>query len=165
MREAIGSAFIVNLILIFIAVISALLIGSINYSKAYKVKDRIIYVIEKHDGWDAIDNDPNTITTQEEVDLQLKSLGYRIDSGFNSNCERIYRKKFGSSYKADNLVHGRNLGVNQYNYCVYKVHYDSGIGDYYSVTTFMRFDIPLIGGLLVFPISGETSVMYEPIDN
>ena len=159
MREAIGSAFIVNLILIFIAVISALLIGSINYSKAYKVKDRIVYTIEKYDGWSQ--------DAQDEIDKQLKALGYRIDSGFNSNCESLYKKKYGSSYEKNGseLVHGKNLGANQYNYCVYRVRYESGIGDYYSVTTFMRFDIPLIGGLLVFPISGETSVMYEPIDN
>ena len=159
MREAIGSAFIVNLILIFIAVISALLIGSINYSKAFKVKDRIVYVIEKYDGW----ND----ASQTEVDKQLRSLGYRVDSGFNSNCESLYKKKYGSSYEKNGseLVHGKNLGTNQYNYCVYRVRYESGIGDYYSVTTFMRFDIPLIGGLLVFPVSGETSVIYEPIDN
>lgn len=157
MREAIGSAFIVNMILVFIAVISALLIGSINYSKAYKVKDRIVYVIEKYDGW--------SDTTQTEIDKQLKSLGYRIDSGYNSNCESLYKKKYGSFYNADYLKHGRNDGTNKFNYCVYLVHFDSGIGDYYSVTTFMRFDIPLIGGLLVFPISGETSVIYQPIDN
>ena len=46
MREAIGSAFLVNLILVFMGVISALIVGSISYSKAYKAKDRIIYVIE-----------------------------------------------------------------------------------------------------------------------
>ena len=163
MREAIGSAFIVNLILIFIAVISALLIGSINYSKAYKVKDRIIYIIEKYDGMSENQDDPARI----EIDKQLKSLGYRIDNGFNSDCESLYKRKYGSSYEKNGskLVHGKNIGVNQYNYCVYRVRFDSSIGDYYSVTTFMRFDIPLIGGLLVFPISGETSVMYEPIDN
>lgn len=157
MREAIGSAFIVNMILVFIAVISALLIGSINYSKAYKVKDRIIYTIEKYDGWSE--------GTQNEVDSQLKSLGYRIDSGFNSDCEKLYKKKYGSAYDAKYLKHGQNAGASQYNYCVYLVDLKTSIGNYYSVTTFMRFDIPLIGGLLTFPISGETSVIYEVVDN
>ena len=157
MREAIGSAFIVNLILIFIGVISALVIGSISYSKAYKVKDRIIYIIEKNDGW--------SDSVKAEVDKNLKSIGYKIDSGFNSNCERIYERRYGSSYDAANLVHGANIGEGQYDYCVYKNHYDSSIGDYYSVTAFMHFDIPLIGGFLEFPISGETSVIYEVIDN
>lgn len=157
MREAIGSAFIVNLILIFIGVISALVIGSISYSKAYKVKDRIIYIIEKHDGW--------STSTEEEINKNLKTIGYKIDSGYNSSCERIYQKRYGSSYDQSRLVHGANLGNGQYDYCVYQNHYDSGIGDYYSVTTFMHFDIPLIGGLLEFPVSGETSVIYSVIDN
>ena len=157
MREAIGSAFIVNLILIFIGVISALVIGSISYSKAYKVKDRIVYIIEKHDGW-------NT-AAEEEVTKNLKSIGYKIDNGYRSKCESIYERRYGSSYDAANLVHGKNDGSGKYDYCVYKNHYDSGIGDYYSVTTFMHFDIPLIGGLLEFPVNGETSVIYEVMDN
>jgi hypothetical protein len=157
MREAIGSAFIVNLILIFIGIISAILVGSIGYSKAYKVKDKIIYIIEKYDGWS---ND-----TQTEIDKSLRSIGYQVGSGTNFSCERIYRKKLGSAFKNENLVHGANLGYNQYNYCVYRNRYDSGIGDYYSVTTFMSFDIPFIGNFLQFPVSGETSVIFEPIDN
>lgn len=160
MREAIGSAFLVNLILIFIAVISALVIGSISYSKAYKVKDKIIYAIEKYDGW--------TNKTQTEVDKSLMSIGYKVNSGKNSSCEKIYKRKIGDKYKVENLIHGANLGVNEFDYCVY--HYkatDFGgqLGDYYGVTTFMHFDIPLIGGLLEFPVSGETSVIYDVIDN
>lgn len=157
MREAIGSAFIVNLILIFIGVISALVIGSISYSKAYKVKDRIVYTIEKHDGWNS--------DTEQEVDKQLKSIGYKVDSGYNSDCEKIYRKRYGSSFDIGKLVHGANLGAGKYDYCVYENTYNNGIGVYYSVTSFMHFDVPLIGGLLEFPVSGETSVIYDVIDN
>ena len=70
MREAVGSAFLVNLILIFIGVISALVIGSISYSKAYKVKDRIVYVIEKYDGF--------TEAAQNELDTSLRNIGYSM---------------------------------------------------------------------------------------
>ena len=43
MREAIGNTFIVNLLMVFLGVMSALLVGSVSYSKAFKVKNRIIY--------------------------------------------------------------------------------------------------------------------------
>ena len=166
MREAIGSAFIVNLILVFIGVISALLVGSISYSKAYKIKDRIVYVIEKYDGYTTCDmNDSKSMCAQKEIDKQLKSIGYKVGTGSTFNCETILQRRYGSNYKTENLVHGADLGYNQYNYCVYKNKYDSSPGDYYTVITFMEFDIPLIGGLLKFPISGETSLIYEPIDN
>ena len=157
MREAIGSAFLVNMILLFIGVISALLIGSISYSKAYKVKDRIIYVIEKYDGF--------STEAQTEIDKQLKSIGYKVGSGSNFNCEAIFKRRYGSNYDSNNLLHGANLGYNQYNYCVYRNHYDSSPGTYYTVITFMEFDVPLIGNYLKFPISGETSLVYDVIDN
>ena len=157
MREAVGSAFIVNLILIFIGVISALLIGSISYSKAYKIKDRIIYTIEKYDGW--------SDATKNEIDKQINAIGYKLNDGASSRCPSIFSKRLGDNYISGNLVHGNNLGTNQYNYCVYRNHYESSPGDYYTVVTFMTFDIPLIGGLLQFPVSGETSVIYEVINN
>ena len=157
MREAIGSAFIVNLILVFIGVISALLIGSISYSKAYKIKDRIVYIIEKYDGF--------TDEAKKEIDKQIISIGYKLNDGTSSKCEGLFKRRYGSNYKEENLLHGKNLGVNQYNYCVYKNHYDSSPGSYYTVVTYMTFDIPLIGGLLQFPVSGETSLVYDVIDN
>ena len=166
MREAIGSAFIVNLILIFIGVISALLIGSISYSKAYKVKDRIVYVIEKYDGFTTCDmSNSNENCAQKEIDKKLKSIGYKVGTGGSFNCESIFSRRYGEKYESENLLHGKDLGYNQYNYCVYKNKYQSSPGSYYSVVTFMEFDIPLIGGLLKFPISGETSLIYDVIDN
>ena len=156
MREAVGSAFIVNLILIFIGVISALLIGSISYSKAYKIKDRIIYTIEKYDGW--------SDATKNEIDKQINAIGYKLNDGNSSKCPSILSRRYGN-YDPKKLVHGANLGVNQYNYCVYENNYESAPGKYYTVITFMTFDIPLIGGLLQFPVSGETSVIYEVINN
>ncbi|MDD3821802.1 MAG: hypothetical protein ACOXZW_02360 [Bacilli bacterium] len=36
-----------------------------------------------------------------------------------------------------------------------------GVGTYYSVTTFISFDFPVVGNLLRFPITGETRVMIN----
>ena len=164
MRESIGSAFLVNLILVFMGVISALLIGSISYSKAYKAKDRIVYIIEKYDGY--------TDAAKKEITTSMGNLGYTIDGGSGSKCESIYKRKNGSKFDRDKLVHGANDGVSKYDYCVYKhdctssdVESGSCIATYYSVTTFMHFDIPLLGGILKFAVSGETSLVYDVIDN
>ena len=147
MREAVGSAFIVNLILIFIGVISALLIGSISYSKAYKIKDRIIYTIEKYDGW--------SDATKNEIDKQINAIGYKLNDGNSSKCPSILSRKYGN-YAVEFVGNVET---------VYENDYESAPGKYYTVITFMTFDIPLIGGLLQFPVSGETSVIYEVIDN
>ena len=47
MREAIGGGLLLNIVIIIIGVISAFLIGSVAYSKAYKAKNRIISVFFK----------------------------------------------------------------------------------------------------------------------
>ena len=97
----------------------------------------------------------------------MKKIGYSIDNTDSSKCESIYSRKGG--YDPNNLLHGRNDGNSKYDYCVYK--YDCNTSDgscistYYGVTTFMHFDIPLIGGLLRFSVNGETSLVYDVIDN
>ena len=48
MKEAIGQSFIVSLILFFFGILVLLYFGSINYSKAFKSKNRIITLVEKN---------------------------------------------------------------------------------------------------------------------
>ena len=50
MREAIGATWITGVVLAFIALFSGYLALSINYSKAFKVKDGIVDRLEKHSG-------------------------------------------------------------------------------------------------------------------
>ena len=47
MKEAISNAMIFNLIIVFVVILIMLFIGSLSYSKAFKVKNRIVEEIEK----------------------------------------------------------------------------------------------------------------------
>ena len=47
MKEAISNAFVFNLVIVFVIILLAFFIGSIGYSKASKVKNRIVEEIEK----------------------------------------------------------------------------------------------------------------------
>ena len=53
MKEAIANAGVFNLIIIFVIILLAFFIGSLGYSKAFKVKNLIVYEIEKDEGYDA----------------------------------------------------------------------------------------------------------------
>ena len=68
MREATGGALIINIILTFIILFLALLATSVNYSKAFKVNNRIINLIEKDRGYNA--------KTKSAIDKYLKNVGY-----------------------------------------------------------------------------------------
>ena len=153
MREAIGNTFIVNLLTVFIAVMSALLIGSVSYSKAFKVKNRIIYTIEKYGGWN-VTTSSGTNVVKSEIEASLKEIGYPlvVSNPFTGGCP---------SKKGATLVYGGNTSsyTNTYHYCVYE--YQNERGHYYGVTTFMHFDIPLIGSYLEFPVQGKTKTLYD----
>ena len=153
MREAIGNTFIVNLILIFLVVMSILLIGSISYSKAFKVKNRIVYVLEKYGYWNSnsLSND-----AKNEIDLSLKQIGYSlVMRNTSGQCNRYA--------KGGQVLYGNNPAEMTYRYCVIK--FDNEKGSYYGVVSFMHFDIPLLGGILEFPVYGETKALYLVGDN
>lgn len=148
MREAIGNSFIVNLLLVFLGVMCIVFVGSISYSKAFKVKNRIIYVIEKYGEWPehAYDN-----YVQDEIDMSLRQIGYPLATKIG-NCSRYAT---GSEVE---VLYGDDPTDLGYHYCILKYENDKGV--YYGVVTFMHFDIPLIGGLLEFPVYGETKSLY-----
>jgi len=190
MREAIGQTFIVNLILVFIAVLSALLIGSLAYSKAYKVKNRIIFIIEKYGAWDVREHrgpdhlrDSNRDweggdnVVQREIEASLKEIGYHLNLGGVPRCRLrgaeggalVYGTPRGASIFGEHEmsrdrrnIHPNWESIATYDYCVYEYNFvDGGRGRYYAVTTFMHFNVPLIGSYIQFPVHGKTKVLYD----
>jgi len=142
MRESMSNSIIFNIIITFVGIVIALLIGSLSYSKAFKVKNRIIEIIEKHEKYD--------ITVRQEIDEMLSSIGYRVASNGKQNCPT----KTGAT-----II---NVFSSSYRYCIYQ--YDTGIngrGRYYGVLAYMYFDIPVIGDRLEFPVYGETKIIYD----
>ena len=142
MKEAIANAGIFNLVITFVIILLAFFIGSLGYSKAFKVKNRIIEEIEKdHDYSD---------NTQSRIEEWLGTIGYRVKSNFNSRTcgTEYYRGKKGR------LV---NRGGN-YEYCVYKFYtcLHSRCSTHYRAVSFMYFDVPVISQLIKIPIKGET---------
>lgn len=138
MREAIGNTFMYNIVIVFVLLIILVLVGSLSYSKGFKAKNKIINVIEENRGYDA--------TAIEEIDEILKSSGYRPKSAFS--------KKSCPDRNGELLE-----GSDKYFYCVYANTTDRGI--YYSVTIYIRFEIPLLSGILEFPVSGDTRTIYD----
>ena len=137
MRDATGGALLINIILTFIVIFIALLSSSINYSKAFKVKDRIIDIIEEERAY----NDD----AKAKIHSYLKDVGYIISTQQTCSC--------GSDRKCTNLTPTarENSG---YRYCVYK--YTDANQVYYKVVAYMYFDMPIVSDVLKIPVYGET---------
>lgn len=140
MREGIGSAFVYSIVIFMVGIIILLLVGSIGYSKAFKVNNRIIDIIEANDGY-------NTVAEQE-VSQALSSIGYRV-SATRIECPEL-DDSYGSYTKITPTLN--------YDYCVYK-HTDNVRGDYYTVLTYMYFDFPVIGDHLKLKVLNQTKTI------
>ena len=68
MKEAIGSSLLLNIALVFIGIISAILISSIAYSKAFKAKNVIIDTTKNQNG-DCDSKNGDSCITETEAKL------------------------------------------------------------------------------------------------
>jgi hypothetical protein len=156
MKESIGNAFIFGIFVTFSFLCLFVLTAAINYSRAVKVKTRLVSLVEDYaessaarrsdEGIDLIDFDDEDFSKM--IEEELMRIGYRRNNGgFNQNsCPSLD----GATLMNKNSA---------FNYCIYS--YPSNRGYYYKVITYMYFDIPIIGQTLKFPISGETKVIYS----
>lgn len=149
MKESIGNAFVFGLFITFAFLLMFMLSAAINYSRANKIKNKILNHIasvaelETNSG-SYLDTD----SLSKLVNDDLAKIGYRANTGgWNQNkC----KKRNGAE-----VINSQS----DYHYCVYAFQTDKGY--YYGVTTFMYFDIPVIGATLEFPVYGETRVIYD----
>ena len=148
MREAIGGSLLLNLVVIFVGIVIIFFIGILSYSKAYRVKNRIIEITEKYGAYEEV--------VAAEISPDLKAAGYSASS--SNRCDSIRTRLINEKY-SDGL--SKNLNEYGYNYCVYEVTNSSvnSTGKYYVVVTFVKFEFPVIGDLLTIPVYGETKML------
>jgi hypothetical protein len=134
MRESIANSYVFNLVLIFVGILIVLLVGSLSYSKTFKIKTRIIEILEKYENY-------NNGTVRKEIDTLLSQAGYKVARGTKKSCPSLNgRAAINSS--------------NNYRYCIYK--FSDVRGYYYTVTVFISFEFPIIGDIIEFPLTGQT---------
>lgn len=156
MKHAIGSGWMLGFVATFIVLFSAYLAISVNYTKAFKVKNRIISLIEENEGFtrssdvkesgtdiDKIKNKAKQ-TTEDKVYLYLNEIGYNYS---DINCP--------DSIGAGNDYPG--------GYCIKKI--TATQGSYYKVATFISLELPIIWIKINVPITGETKVIYNVHDD
>ena len=153
MRESIAQTFIVDLIIFFFGVLIFLYFGSINYSKAFKAKNRIVTIIEKYGIFDTDNATKTKVNT--EIEENLFNGGYQTTDKLDF-CDDIKKESGATSIIFPDTAYALNR---TYEYCVLK-HENSG-KVYYQVVTFMEFRLPIIGGFLRFPVRGETKTFSQ----
>lgn len=167
MRESIGTAWIMIIVMTFIVLFSGYLAFSINYSKSFRVKDGIIERIHKHNG---INND-----NIKEIDEYLNQINYNAKGNCYKYCEELGDSAQCAGFNGKNQPDiGANALKNKtYNYCVFKIKNslkgDSGktadaSSAYYKVVVFFSLQIGNLSFFSNFKTTGETGTIYYPVD-
>ena len=168
MRESIGTAWIMIIVMTFIVLFSGYLAFSINYSKSFRVKDGIVERIHKHNGF----ND-KSIT---EIDEYLAQINYNAKGNCFNYCKELGDGAEcigvnGKEYEAINTSASKSN--KNYNYCIFKIK-NSIKGEinktadaytaYYKVVVFFSLQIGNISFFNNFKTTGETGTIYYPKD-
>lgn len=144
MRQTVGATWTLQLVVVFILLFVGYIVLTLNYSRTIKIKNEMISIVEKYDG-----------ITNQSIGLLNNFL---VSSNYNAKgtCENkqgVYGVKI--------LEEGRNTieeadGTNSYYYCIRKYE-GANKTNYYQITLFYKFNLPVIGDLSNFSVKGSTS--------
>lgn len=140
MREATGTTFSFQVMILFLLIFSAFLIIVINYSRAYMVKNDMLSVIEKYEG--VYDE------SRDIMNNYILSKGYKG----NGKCPEGWY----GVYDLENDYYEESVRNKKYYYC-YKEK-DENEKYYTEIKVFFKFDLPIIGNIMTYGVNGKTNV-------
>lgn len=161
MRESIGMAWLMIIVMTFITLFSGYLAFSINYSKSFRVKDGIIERIHKYNGFVK----EGSRDTLQDIDEFLASINYNA----RGNCVKLCSDS-GNDFvgvRGTEVLHDEDSEHS--NYCIVKVK-SKPLGDvsttadyssvYYKVVVFFSLQIGQLTLGSRFNTTGETQSLY-----
>lgn len=173
MKESISYTFLLNIIILFLFVCVAVIMGILSYYRAYRANAIISETIEKYEGYNCLAKDeiarklpgigyttPFKVTCKASdknceaaENLGYKVISYNLDfdtqntdmkaDATTAGTSLIYGEKMNSAYKCDT------------NGCTTNKYYQ------YGIYTYMYAELPVISKLIRIPLFAKTSVMYE----
>ena len=143
MRQATGTTTLFQIVIGFTLLFAAFLSVAITYNRVFRLKNETLGIIERYEG------------------ISDKSLGiinnYLKNSGYTTkrNCEK---DEFGVDNLDRNVYEKVDNENKKYYYCLSDYTQTNANGDqiFYKIKLFFNFNLPFIGDLVTFKITGET---------
>ena len=156
MRQAIGTTWIMQLVIIFMLIFVAFLALTINYTKAFKIKNELVTIIEKYEGLNY-----GTSNQSGSIDLINNYLQYNGYTVMGSCDEGSY----GATGLGDDAILSNAVKGQKYYYCVEEVSTKGASTPNrarYKIKIFFKFSLPILGDLFTFNIDGTTIDITNP---
>ena len=147
MRDAIGGSLLLYIVIFFVSVVMLFFVSTLSYVKAYRVKNRIINIVESYD----FPKDFNKEKRKEFMGLinsDLTNIGY--------NTTRVKKCESDSNYEKCNDINIADNGGGVYDFCLCRIDNKDSNGYFYEVITYSQFKIPVIGSIISSSVHGET---------
>ena len=147
MRDAFGGIVNITFIVVFMVIVNGYLAFAANYNKAFRVKNKIISLIEQSEGWDS-----SNAELKIKIQTEMKQVGYATDltlsddSDYKYDCESKLGYCVGTPKKIENET-GEIRKVT------------------YKVVTAVNIDIPILRNFIpklsAFQVSGTTKAITQ----
>ena len=148
MRQSIGTTTMFQAALAFTFIFAAFISLAITYNKVFKAKNEVLSIIEKYEGINQ--------TSIELINNYLKNTGYRE----KNKC--VVDNEFGIK-NFDSLMPEEANNNEKYYYCLSSELNGNFVN--YNVKLFYKFNLPILGVLITFNITGQTkSIKYYSKD-
>lgn len=144
MKSAIGNSLLMSLVVIIVSLVMLVFVNVLSYSKAYRVKNRIIEIIERYGSYE-------NESAKQEIGSYLKQVGYQLGTCAKQNDEEM------------NWVFSEQDTMG-YKFCVAGVYENQEERTgyrHYIVTTYVEYNFPVINQILTTPVTGETKILGE----
>ena len=143
MRDAFGGVFMIRIMLVFIFIFISFTAVSLNYAKAFRVKNYVIDIVEQEElfSLDRLDSDKSAI---DKLDAILSKTGYHKECR-NGNGRVKHEPGEGDAYC--------------YNGIVIKESQMIGNTIVYDVYTYATWDLKTLN--LIFALGGERKSEYS----
>lgn len=159
MRASLGNSLLLNLVIVFASLVMLTFISILSYSKAYKVKNRIVVAIEENGTYNE--------NVAEQIAIDLHNIGYH--TGYSKKeCKKFLVKSNDKIYVLE-----PKPASSDFQYCVIKIcnkiyNASTGLygntcdveqGYYYKVITYVNYKFPIIESIFKIPVSSETKIL------
>ena len=154
MRDAIGSTWVFALVITFTLIFSGFLVLALSYSRAYKVKNEMTSMIERYEGITV--RTGSNMGSVEIINKYLNNVGYKA----MGHCDY-------GDYAANDLTSIKPILVTaanaheEYYYCIKPNHDYKQCTTRFKITVFYNFNLPILGQLSKFKISGQTNEIHH----
>ena len=186
MKNGIANLWLLGIIIVFIALFSAYIAITINYSASFKMKNEILTILEKHKGLtnyagedkESIIEGKGTVRGNvgalQTINLFLLGNAYTARGKCPSGADTP-----GTWYGVDDLgsvstIKTGSVSIElakndkKYYYCIAKYNANMKSGEYesvyYRVRLFYKFEIPVLSDFLSVKVEGITDEIYGPQD-